>query len=127
LWIISRDPRRTSDSFLRFPVELRPLNNDPINLKMNNQPPKVLFETVAKVAGINVIWDPEYQPGRNLSLDLSNSTLEEALDDVAILTKSFWKAASRRRYDFRHQRQTTVIRHTRTLEYPPRPPGWHPP
>ena len=82
--------RQKIDRMMPLP-ELRPLNPERINLKMNNQPPKVLFETVAKVAGINVIWDPEYQPGRNLSLDLSNSTLEEALDDVAILTKSFWK------------------------------------
>ena len=40
--------------------ELRPLNPVPINLKMNNQPPKVLFETVGKLAGINVLFDPEY-------------------------------------------------------------------
>lgn len=82
--------REKIDRMLPLP-ELRPLNPERINLKMNNQPPKILFETVAKVAGINVIWDPEYQQGRNLSLDLSNATLEEALDDVAILTKSFWK------------------------------------
>ena len=85
-----RQVREKIDRMLPLP-ELRALNPDRINLKMNNQPPKVLFETVAKVAGINVIWDPEYQAGRNLSIDLSNSTLEEALDDVAILTKSFWK------------------------------------
>jgi general secretion pathway protein D len=82
--------REKIDRMMPLP-ELRPLNPERINLKMNSQPPKVLFETVAKVAGINVIWDPEYQAGRNLSLDLSNSTLEEALDDIAILTKSFWK------------------------------------
>jgi general secretion pathway protein D len=74
--------------------ELKPLNNEPINLKMNNQTPKVLFETVAKVAGLNVIWDPEYQPGRNLSIELNNSTYDEALDDLAVLTKSFWKPLS---------------------------------
>jgi general secretion pathway protein D len=85
-----KDVREKIDRMLPLP-ELRPLNPERINLKMNNQPPKVLFETVAKVAGVNVIWDPEYQPGRNLSLDLSNVTLEEALDNVAILTKSFWK------------------------------------
>jgi len=85
-----RQVREKIDRMMPLP-ELRALNPDRINLKMNNQPPKVLFETVAKVAGINVIWDPEYQAGRSLSIDLSNSTLEEALDDVAILTKSFWK------------------------------------
>jgi len=71
--------------------ELKPLNPELINLKMNNQSPKVLFETVAKVAGINLLWDPEYQAARPLSVELNNSTLEEALDDLAVLTKSFWK------------------------------------
>jgi general secretion pathway protein D len=88
--------RQVRDKIERMlPVpELKPLTNDPINLKMNNQTPKVLFETVAKVAGLNVIWDPEYQPGRNLSIELNNSTYDEALDDLAVLTKSFWKPLS---------------------------------
>ncbi|HLI84784.1 MAG TPA: cohesin domain-containing protein, partial [Bryobacteraceae bacterium] len=79
------------DRMLPLP-ELKPLNPEKITLKINNQPPKVLFDTVAKVAGLNVIWDPDYQQGRNVSLDLNNSTAEEALDDAALLTKSFWKA-----------------------------------
>src|SRR5512134_32163 len=36
--------------------ELKPLSRSPITLKMNNQPPKVLFETVGKLAGINVLF-----------------------------------------------------------------------
>jgi general secretion pathway protein D len=71
--------------------ELRPLNPERITIKVNNQPPKVLFETVAKVAGINVLWDPDYQSGKNTNIDLTNSTLEEALNDLALLTKSAWK------------------------------------
>ena len=61
---------------------------------MNNQPPKVLYETVGKLAGINVLFDPQMQPGRNANLDLSNVTLDEALDYVALLTKTFWKPIS---------------------------------
>ncbi len=73
--------------------ELRPINRQPITLKMNNQPPKILFETISKLAGINVIFDTEYQPaGRNFVVDLNNATLDQALDYVAIQTKSFWKA-----------------------------------
>ncbi len=82
--------REKIDRMLPLP-ELKPLNPERITLKINNQPPKVLFDTVAKVAGLNVIWDPDYQQGRNVSLDLNNSTVEEALDDAALLTKSFWK------------------------------------
>ena len=61
---------------------------------MNNQPPRVLFETVGKLAGINVLFDPEYTPGKNQSIELTNATLEEALDYLAVMTKSFWKPLS---------------------------------
>ncbi|HEY7386869.1 MAG TPA: cohesin domain-containing protein [Bryobacteraceae bacterium] len=85
-----QEVREKIDRMLPLP-ELKPLNPERITLKINSQPPKVLFDTVAKVAGLNVIWDPDYQQGRSVSLDLSNSTVEEALDDAALLTKSFWK------------------------------------
>ena len=41
--------------------ELKPVTNQITSLKMNNQPPKVLYETVGKLAGINVLFDPQYQ------------------------------------------------------------------
>jgi len=74
--------------------QLKPVTRQISSLKMNNQPPRVLFETVAKLGGINVVFDPDYlqQAGsRNFSVDLSNSTIEDALDYLAVLTKSFWK------------------------------------
>ena len=75
--------------------ELRPISRQITSLKMNNQPVKVLFETVGKLSGINVIFDSEYQTSnRNFSVDLTNTTLEEALDHVSVLTKSYWKPLS---------------------------------
>lgn len=81
------------DSMLPVP-ELKPLNQQPINLKMNNQPAKVLFETVGKLAGINVLFDPEYTPGKPQSIELNGATLDDALDYVGLITKSFWKPVS---------------------------------
>jgi general secretion pathway protein D len=92
--------RRQSDlrsDALLPPAELRPLNADLIDLKMINQRPRVLFETVAKVAGVNVLFDPEYdqqQTIRAVSIDLTRTTLEQALDQLAVVTKSFWKPLS---------------------------------
>jgi general secretion pathway protein D len=77
--------------------ELKPLSPTPITLKMNNQPPRVLFETVGKLAGINVLFDPEFTtqvPGRPLNVELVNATLEEALDYIALISKAFWKPLS---------------------------------
>ena len=74
--------------------ELKPVTNQISLLKMNNQPPKVLYETVGKLAGINVLFDPQYTSTKNANLDLNNATLEEALDDIALLTKTYWKPIS---------------------------------
>jgi general secretion pathway protein D len=75
--------------------ELKPLNQQPINLRMNNQPPRVLFETVGKLAGINVLFDPEYtSQARPQNVEFNNSTLDEALDYLGVVTKSFWKPLS---------------------------------
>jgi len=75
--------------------ELRPLSRQVTSLKMNNQNVKVLYETLAKLTGVNVIWDPEYQqPSRNYNVDLTNTNLEEALEHLSVMTKTFWKALS---------------------------------
>ncbi len=76
--------------------ELKPINRKIPALKMNNQPVRVLFETLGKLAGINVIFDPEYQQGgtRNYSVDLANTTLDEALEYLSVMTKSYWKPLS---------------------------------
>lgn len=82
------------ESMLPVP-ELKPITSQISTLKMNNQPPKVLYETVGKLAGVNVIFDPQYQPAtRNINLDLTNSSLEEALNYIGLLTKTFWKPVS---------------------------------
>ncbi|HBY60938.1 MAG TPA: hypothetical protein DEH78_14040, partial [Solibacterales bacterium] len=89
-----RDMEKTAESLMPLPL-LKPV--DPIvrSLKMNNQPVRVLFETVGKLAGVNVLFDSEYSAqGRNFNIDLVNTTLEEALDHIATLTKSYWKPLS---------------------------------
>ena len=76
--------------------DLKPLTRQISTLKMNNQPVKVLYETVGKLAGINVVMDPEFRRARRrtFTIDLSNTTLEEALDNLGIITKTFWKPLS---------------------------------
>jgi general secretion pathway protein D len=71
------------------PAELRPISRDRINLKVTNDS-KIVFDTVAKLAGLSVIFDPDYQP-RRITVELTNVTLEDALDVVALQAKAFWK------------------------------------
>jgi len=80
--------------------ELRPLNPQTINLKINGQPIRTVFETIAKAAGsdVNIVWDPEIQmppaPRDRINVDLQNVTLEQALDNLASITRFYWKALS---------------------------------
>ncbi len=75
------------------PPELKPMTAIIPVLKMNNQPPKVLYDTVAKLAGVNVVFDSQYAaPARNFNVDLSNATADQAFDYLATLTHTFWKA-----------------------------------
>jgi len=71
------------------PPELKPLSRAPINLKMSNDT-KVVFDTIGKLAGLTVIYDPDLQ-ARRITTDLTNVTLEQALDIVCLESKTFWK------------------------------------
>ncbi|MCW5965252.1 MAG: hypothetical protein KIT83_14550 [Bryobacterales bacterium] len=79
---------------LQGPPEVKPISRKPINLVINNQTPKVIFETIGKLAGINVLFDPAFlqQAGTTRrDVQLANASLEQALEYVSLLTKAFWK------------------------------------
>ncbi len=77
------------DEMLAAPPELKPLSREPINLKMTNDT-RVVYETIAKLAGLSVIFDPDFT-SRRITAELPNVTLEQALDAVSLESKSFWK------------------------------------
>jgi general secretion pathway protein D len=92
---LRKEVEQRIDRILPVP-DLKPLNTTPINWKINGQTAKVLFETVGAIAGITVLWDPDYaNPAKNsLNVDFKNASAEEALNYVALITKSFWKPVS---------------------------------
>ncbi len=71
------------------PVELAAISNVPINLKITEDT-KVIYETVGKLAGINVLFDPDYT-SRRIKIELNNVSLEEALRIIAVQSKTFWR------------------------------------
>jgi general secretion pathway protein D len=90
--------RRRSDqrvASIEAPPELKPIVGVIQTIKINNQPPKVLYETIGKMAGINVVFDPQYTaPSRNSNVDIANMPIEQAFDYLAALTHTYWKAMS---------------------------------
>lgn len=83
------DPLREMLDKAQGPVRLAPISNLPISIKVSNDS-KAIYETVGKVAGINVLFDPDYQ-SRRVSVDLQGVTLQQALDIVALETRTFWR------------------------------------
>ncbi|HET7749690.1 MAG TPA: cohesin domain-containing protein [Terriglobales bacterium] len=71
------------------PVELAPISNTPITLKMTEDS-KVAYETIGKLAGINVLFDPDYT-SRRIHIELNGVTLQQALEIVALESKTFWR------------------------------------
>jgi general secretion pathway protein D len=75
--------------------ELKPLDPNSFDLHISGQKTKKVFESIGKISGINVLFDPEYaEPASPITVELQKTTLEEALDYVAVITKSYWKALS---------------------------------
>ncbi len=71
------------------PVELKPISPAPITLKMTEDT-KVIYTTIGKLAGVNVLFDPDYV-SRRISIDLNGVTLYQALEVVALESKTFYR------------------------------------
>ena len=74
------------------PAELQFTSNSPITLRLSENA-DVAYKIVGKLAGINVLFDPEFKAQR-LSVELNDVTPREALDMVALQSKTFWQPIS---------------------------------
>jgi general secretion pathway protein D len=71
------------------PIELAPISTVPITVKLTEDS-KVIYQTVGQLAGINVLFDPDYT-SRRIKVELNGVTLEEALEITALESKTFWR------------------------------------
>ena len=72
------------------PVELTPISNTPIAVKFANEKSDTVYRTISQLAGINVLFDPDYTP-RPIRVELNGVTLEDALEIIALESKTFWR------------------------------------
>jgi general secretion pathway protein D len=90
----SPPPSPTSELHKRMeqatgPVELAPISDTPITLRLSEDS-KTIYESIGKLAGINVLFDPDYT-SRRIKVDLNGVTLEQALEITALESKTFWR------------------------------------
>jgi len=86
---VAPTPLRRRLASAQGPVDLAPISNVPITLKVTEKS-NVIYETVGKLAGINVLFDPDYTP-RQVRIELNGVTLEDALGIISFETKTFWR------------------------------------
>ena len=71
------------------PPLLRPLTNEPLSLHMAEDA-KVVYQAIAKAAGVNVLFDPDFNSKR-IQVDLNNVSLLDALRIVGVMSDTFWR------------------------------------
>ncbi|MDD5543480.1 MAG: hypothetical protein PHX83_09935 [Acidobacteriia bacterium] len=74
-------------------IPLSPVATTPLTLKITDTA-KRDYETIAKLAGVNVVFDPDFDRSGGLermSLELNNVSLVDALEIMAIRSRTFWK------------------------------------
>ena len=87
----SVSPNEQSEvSAMGGPVLLKPISNEPLTLHMTEDS-KIVYETVGKASGINVLFDPEYTSKR-IQVSLANVSLPDALRILATVSGTFWHA-----------------------------------
>jgi general secretion pathway protein D len=53
----------------------------------------VVYKTLAKLAGFNVLFDPDYKP-QKVTFELTDVNLRDALDMIAMQSRTFWRPLS---------------------------------
>jgi general secretion pathway protein D len=74
------------------PAELKTISPVPITVRMTEDS-KNVYTAIGKLAGINVLFDPDYV-SRRITVDLNNVSLYQALEIVALQSKTFWRAVT---------------------------------
>ena len=74
------------------PVELAPISDVPITLNMTEDT-RTIYSSIGKLAGINVLFDPDYT-SRRIRVELNGVSLTEALEVVALESRTFWRAVT---------------------------------
>lgn len=75
------------------PIELKPVSTNPITLHMVEDT-KVIYQAIGKMAGLNVIFDPDYTSKR-IQVDLNAVTLQDAFRILGTQSGTFWKPVTK--------------------------------
>jgi len=72
-------------------VKLKPFDTKPLTHFRITADSRKVFEALGKLAGLNVAFTSTFHPTPQFSVDLTDVTIEDALNIVALQTHSFWR------------------------------------
>ncbi len=74
------------------PVVLDFKSDFPVSIQMT-APTDVIYKTIGKLGGFNILMDPEYKPTK-ITFELKDVTVREALNMLSVQSKTFWRPLS---------------------------------
>jgi general secretion pathway protein D len=74
------------------PVALDLKSDVPVSIHMTANA-DVIYKSIAKLAGFNVLFDPDYKP-QKVTFELKDVSLRDALSMIAMQSKTFWRPLS---------------------------------
>ena len=77
---------------------LSPRSQNPISLRFTDQSLQKVFEALAKLTGVNILFDPDYRD-RDVGVALAGVTFEQALEQITFVNKLFFKVVDQNAYD----------------------------
>jgi len=82
---------KTRAQAARVPVAvLSPRSPVPITLKFADQSLQKILDSLGKLAGVNILYDQDFRDKR-YTVDVSNVTFQEALDQITMVNRLFYK------------------------------------
>ncbi|HVO10424.1 MAG TPA: cohesin domain-containing protein [Vicinamibacteria bacterium] len=84
--------RARAQAAARLPVPvLSPRAQDKIRLQFKATNPRTVFETLGKLANVNVLFDETFPANKSVDVNLTGVTFQEALDQLTFANRLFYK------------------------------------
>jgi len=83
--------KSTQETATNLEIKLKPFPKEPLAHFRITADSRKVFDALGKLAGLNVAFTSTFRPTPQFSVDLTDVTIEEALNIVALQTHTFWR------------------------------------
>lgn len=84
-----QSPEKPAEKKIEYAIKLK-TSQEKVGLKFTEAPLKSIFQALGKFAGVNILFDEAFSD-RPVSIDLTNKTFEEALSNLCLISRNFYR------------------------------------